>query len=463
MEYRPSKTVSRFMNSTAKVKCIVGPFGSGKTMGALFELFRRMVEQEPDDDGVRHTRMALVRNTASQLRETLLVDADKYFGKFFTHKVSTASLEFDFAMRDNTRVRSTWLLVPLDRTEDQKKLLSLNLTGALLDECREIPYSIVEAVEGRVGRFPPKMMAPRTWRGVLLVSNPWSVASEYHEYFVINRPENWGLFKQPGGLDPDAENTEWLDDNYYEELAVGKSEQWVNVHVHGKWGDDLGGQAVYKTTWDSELHAVRDMKGNPNIPLLLGIDFGRNPAVVVTQEDYSGRLCVLEEMTIDDAGLHVFMEQVVMPTLRERYGNYRIFVVGDPAGKQRSPYDDSSGFKVLSDYGLEAIPAQTNDPEARIEAVEKRLIQRTSYGPGMMIDPVMCPRLYEGFERGYRFKRTQAGVLINSPEKNKFSHPHDALQYAVLGHMNRFIGKYVASKSRPRVVNVPRISPKAWT
>ena len=463
MQYKPAKTISRFMRSKARVRSIVGPFGSGKTMGALMELFRRMVEQEPDENGVRHTRMGLIRNTAAQLRETLLVDADKYFGAFFTHKVSTASLEFDFAMRDNTRVKSTWLLLPLDRPEDQKKLLSLNLTGALLDECREIPYSIVESVDGRIGRFPPKLTSPRTWRGLLLVSNPWSVGSDYHKHFVLDKPDNWELFVQPGGMDPDAENREWLDDDYYENLMAGKSQEWVNVHVHGKWGDDLGGQAVYKTTWDTETHGTRDMRPNPNSPLLLGVDFGRHGAVVVTQEDYHGRICVFEEITIDDAGLNVFLEQKVLPTLREKYGHFRIFVVGDPAGRQRSAYDDSSGFKILSDYGLEAIPAQTNDPEARIQSVERRLIQRTSHGPGLLVNVPDCPRLFEGFERGYRFKRTQAGALVKTPEKNGFSHVHDALQYACLGHMNNFIGKVISRRSRPRVSTAPRITAKAWT
>ncbi len=140
MDFRPSKTIRDFMNSTALVRCIIGPLGSGKSMGGIFELFRRAVEQEPDERGCRPTRFAIVRNTLAQLRETFLADATSYLGEFFTFKVSRAALEFRFRLPDGTTVRSDWLLMPLERPEDSRKLLSLNPTGALVEECREVRY-----------------------------------------------------------------------------------------------------------------------------------------------------------------------------------------------------------------------------------------------------------------------------------------------------------------------------------
>jgi hypothetical protein len=462
MDYTPSKTIAEFMRSDARIRALVGPLGSGKSMGALMELFRRSVEQTPDSKGIRPTRWALIRNTAQQLRETLLKDATQYFGEFFTHKVSTGVLEFRFRMADGTSVESDWLTMPLDRPEDQRKLLSLNLTGALIDECREVPYDVIAALNGRIGRYPPLLRAPRTWRGMILVSNPWSVASEYHENFVLNPPDDWGLYKQPGGLDPDAENLQFLDKDYYSKLMQGQNDEWIKVHVHGQWGDDLSGKAVYIHSWDLEVHARDSLQAIPSLPLLIGMDFGRQPAAILTQEDMFGRLLVLEEFIRADRGLDLFLDELI-PHLRTNYPGFRVFVVGDPSGVARSDLREESAFSVLQAAGLQAMPAPTNDPIARIQAVERRLIQRTARGPGLLVDRRKAPVILEGFERGYRYKRMRNGEASAAPDKNRFSHPHDGLQYAALGHGHNYLARRLQAVTRRNVIRTKPMSPLAWS
>ena len=56
------------------VRFIVGPVGSGKSMGCIMELLRRARMQKPDANGRRNTRFALIRNTMQQLRTTVLSD-----------------------------------------------------------------------------------------------------------------------------------------------------------------------------------------------------------------------------------------------------------------------------------------------------------------------------------------------------------------------------------------------------
>ena len=193
MDYKPSVTCAEFMRSDALVKCIVGPLGSGKSMAGIFELFRRMCEQAPDKKGVRPTRFAIVRNTLAQLRETFLADAESYLADFFHYKVSRNALEFRFTLPDGTSVHSDWLLMPLERPEDSRKLLSLNLTAALVEECREVQYSVTAALMGRIGRYPtPSQVAP-TWQAILFISNPWSEGSDYHEKLCPRPPRGLGL------------------------------------------------------------------------------------------------------------------------------------------------------------------------------------------------------------------------------------------------------------------------------
>jgi hypothetical protein len=48
-----------------------------------------------------------------------------------------------------------------------------------------------------------------------------------------------------------------------------------------------------------------------------------------------------------------------------------------------------------------------------------------------LVDPG-CTTLIRGFISGYRYKLKRNGELEDAPEKNSFSHAHDANQYADL-------------------------------
>jgi len=471
MQYVPSPTVREFMLSEALVKCIVGPLGSGKSMGCIIELFRRMCEQAPDARGVRPTRFAVVRNTFAQIRDTTLADITEYFGAYFTWKASASTIQWDFALPDKTRVRSDWLLMPLERPEDSRKLLSLNLTAAWVEECREVEYSIVSALRGRIGRFPSPTRVKPSWQAVIMSSNPWSEGSEYYTNFVVAKPDGgpggWDLFRQPGGLTPEAENVENLPAGYYERLMHGASMEFIKVHVHGLWGDDLFGRAVFQASFKPDWHLTsRDLAGSVNVlrPVLVGLDFGRQPAAVITQEEIMGSVLALEEVVASDQGLIGFLEGLLLPVLRERYAACRIFVVGDPAGVARSGLREESAFSILEEYGLSAIPAPTNDVLPRLQAVEKLLLKSVGGKPGLVVARGRCPVLSEGFLRGYRYRKRRDGSLTPEPDKNEFSHPHDAMQYAALGHQSPVVGRRIEWRvGLNRVQRRPKFSARAWT
>ena len=61
----------------------------------------------------------------------------------------------------------------LDRPQDVKKLLSLELTGAYINEVREIPKHVLDVLQTRVGRFPSRAQGGATWFGIWADTNPW--------------------------------------------------------------------------------------------------------------------------------------------------------------------------------------------------------------------------------------------------------------------------------------------------
>jgi len=252
-----SPTLRDFQRSDAENRCIVGPFGSGKSSACVIEFLRRAAKQAPGPDGVRHTRFAAIRNTYGQLRDT----TRKTFEEWVPANLGTWQ-EQAFTWRgkwsDGKHLIDTEILFrALDRPEDVKKLLSLELTGAWVNEAREIPKAVFDALQGRVTRYPSKANGGATWSGIWLDTNPWHTGHWGYRLFSKReniRPEDqrrFMLFEQPGGRSVNAENLQNLEAGYYDRIAAGKDSEWVECYVDGKYpSSDVG------SIWGRAIAAV---------------------------------------------------------------------------------------------------------------------------------------------------------------------------------------------------------------
>ena len=120
--------------------------------------------------------------------------------------------------------------------------------------------------------------------------------------------------------------------------------------------------------------------------------------------------------------------------IRKLYRNYEVMIYGDPAGDFRSQTDERTPFQIMRTYGLKAIPAPSNDPALRIEAVDAALCRLLDGKAGFQLDP-KCINLKKGFNGGYHYRRlqTSGNRYDEKPMKNRYSHCHDALQYLMMG------------------------------
>jgi hypothetical protein len=254
--YRAPPTVARFLRSDKFVRCIVGPVGSGKSSGCVVEILRRAAQQEPGPDKVRRTRFAVIRNTYRELKDTTRKTFEQWvpasLGKWHEQ-------DFTFTMQqplaDGTTLHCEVLFRALDRPEDVKKLLSLELTGAYVNEARQVPKAILDMLCVRVGRYPSKIQGGATWSGVWMDTNPWHTAHWGYKLFSKACPENFELFEQPGGREPNAENVDNLPADYYERAIAGKDAEWVAENVDGKYPSHDKG-SIY-----GDLLAALDTRG----------------------------------------------------------------------------------------------------------------------------------------------------------------------------------------------------------
>jgi hypothetical protein len=473
LKYKPpGDEARRFMLSTKFVRGIRGPVGSGKSTTCCVEILRKAKEQAPNHAGVRRSRWAVVRNTNPELKTTTIktwldLYPEEQWGEFnwsvpYTHRL-------DFMLEDGTRVDLEVIFLALDRPEDVKKLLSLELTGIWGNEARELPKAVIDGMTMRVGRFPSMREGGPSWYGVILDTNApdtdhwWPILAgespvpDYlppEEQLMLQRPPNWEFFTQPPAMiervdpstkrvigyddNPAAENFKNLVPGYYANMIQGKTRSWIAIYVLNRLGRDDDGKAVH-SGFVEETHVARQqLQPIPKLKIIVGIDFGLTPAAVFGQRSPRGQWLTHRELVTSDMGILRFAELLksecasAFPdhTLRD----FEFY--GDPSGDYRSPTDERTPFDILRAAGINCYPAPgDNDPVLRVEAGDATLARMVDGAPGELIDP-RCTILIRGLAGGYHYKRLPvAGEARyqDKPDKNRFSHVCEARQYMLLG------------------------------
>ena len=327
----------------------------------------------------------------------------------------------------------------LDRPDQVSNLLSLELTGAWFNEAREIPKTIIEAMDGRIDRYPAVKDGGCTWTGIIMDTNPPDDDSYLYKMFEVVRPEGWEVFKQPSGLSAQAENTRHLSKNYYSNLARGKDEMYVRVYIHGLYGYILSGKPVFQNYVDNVHCAKRILEPVKGLPLIVGLDFGLQPACTIGQITPFGQLRILDELVSDGMAIKQFAINQLLPLFRSKYWGFDVAGYGDPAGTARAQTDESTCFDVLhsSEIGLQNIvSAPTNSIVARISAVDNFLCKMVNGEPGFLLSP-NCRYLRKAFNGDYHYaleKSFRGGQqeAKDMPVKNFSSHIADSCEYLCL-------------------------------
>lgn len=443
-DYTDVPTLRRFALDDSRIRAVVGCFGSGKSSACVMEIIRRAHEQTPSPDGIRRSRWAVVRNTFRQLQDTTIRTFHDWFPPqlFGEYRVT----DHNYLITKFPGVHLEILFRALDRPDQVSNLLSLELTGAWFNEIREIPKPIVDAMDGRIGRYPAKRdIAGEYWHGMIMDTNPPDEDSWFYRVFEVQKPEGWVLYKQPSGLSAKAENTTYLPKNYYKNLARGKDEMYVRVYVHGQYGFIVEGKPVFISFKDNVHVANTVLQPEKGLDVLVGFDFGLQPSCAIGQLTKYGQLRILDELVSDGIGIQQFCENQLLPLLRRKYFGMHVMGFGDPAGVARSPTDESSCFDVLHsrEVGLtDVLPATTNALVPRIGAVENYLNKMVFGEPAFILSP-NCVHIRKAMNGAYHYERKRNASGSEeykiTPSKNFASHISDGLEMLCL---------YIGEKSR---------------
>lgn len=461
--YKPEPTAARFHRDSSDVRGVMGPVGTGKTVICCMEAWSRMLEQKLGTDGeTRKSRWAFIRNTYPELISTTMKTWADWIPDEICHINMSAPItgKMDFWLSDNTRVLAEVIFIAIDRAEDVRKLKSLELTGAFLNEASELDEQVVEMALQRTGRYPAKIDGGTNWSGVIMDTNPPSDDHWWHERAEVKKPVNHKFFRQPPAIlpiyghnksipecyepnegqikgIPPAENVQWQDLGYQYWLrqSHGADPEWIKVYLMGEYGTLMSGKPVYPEYSDATHFQENLIEPYRGLPLILGWDFGLTPACAFLQVHPKGNVTIIDECTSEDMELRRFIEEVVNPKLKTEYTGMPIISVGDPAGNARSQTDGITCLNIMGECGIPTVPASTNSPIARRDAVKYYLTRMVEGSPAFAIGPKAI-MLRKAFLGGYKYKEVKTGGQSGRkryhevPDKNFYSHISDALQYA---------------------------------
>jgi hypothetical protein len=459
--YKPTETQRNYMLDPAYVRVLAGPVGGGKSVTCVHELVRLACGQAPNAQGKRKSRAVIVRNTADQLALTTRKTVFDWLppGQAGVWKAVEKTFVLMASLPDGTQVESEWLFIALDTPDDVRKALSLETTFLWGNEARELHPDVVDGLLGRLNRYPSMKDGGPTRSCALFDTNMPDEDTWWHDK-MENPPSNWAVYKQPAAIikperyvelfneepeevlldkdgaewcvNPQADNYDHLPKQYYPNLIPGKTEDWLRVYLRSEYGRSLSGTPVYEKTFVPDFHvassALNPIRGD-SYPVIIGIDFGRTPAAVFKQRDARGRVLTLGEITAENMGIETFINTKLNPHIANNFAGCSFVCAPDPAGYAKTQLNELSLVDVLKRAGFKCVKPPTNDPEKRIQAVERLLCQQLEGKAMYLVDP-SCTTLIKGFRYGYRYKIKRNGEMEDKPDKNGFSHIHDANQYA---------------------------------
>jgi hypothetical protein len=370
-------------------------------------------------------------------------------GKMRYGGLAPPTFTVNFNLDDGTRVMSEMIFLALDRDDGVRKLRGQQLTGVYFNEAAEIPKAIIDMADLRHGRYPSLAAGGvlPTWHGMLLDLNACDQDHYYYHLAEEVRPEGWEFFRQPGGVfpgeaegewipNPDAENLENLPNGYYSRGLEGKSQDWISTMLSNEYGFLVDGKPVHPWFVDSIHTTPEPIEADHNYPLIIGIDFGRTPAAVITQHIESmGRRVVLAELVATDMSAAIFGPELKR-FLDSNYSGMPVEVWCDPAGSAQSQATEDTPIRILRAAGIPAKACHSNNPDLRRASVSNPALRICMDGkPALQVSP-RAKMVRKGLMGGFCYRRMKiAGSerFTDLPDKNVYSHPVESLEYALMG------------------------------
>jgi hypothetical protein len=482
----PGTQLAKFLLSDRPVDVIQGPLGSGKTQAMCARIMRHIQQQRVSKlTGRRMSRWAIVRNTYTEVKTTTMktwreIVSEDIYGPITGNPPPTHRLRFG-------DVDAEVIFMGLDREVDLHRLRSMEFTGIAWNEVAFIPKVLFDEGMGRL-RWPGPDHGGSEWHGMIADCNapdedhwlaimtgqvplPPNLTEEERREYVW--PDFWGFYKQPPAVlevrdgagmftgykvNPDAENLANLRAEYYPETWHAKKKSWIDSRLRNEIALVVDGSPVWPQFSIDAHVALTALRPVPGHTVVVGLDFGRQPAAVFMQS-VNERVMVQYELIGWNEGAVTFAPKVATFIARH-YDGFPVEFYGDPKGQDKGQADERTAYDIFGANGMTVRPPpglKHNMISTRVEAVTNLLTSMYDGRPRFCLSP-LCRTLKLAMAGRYHLEREEDGEL--KPKKNKFSNPADALQYGCigLGEGQRMVGQTALGAMKPIKVYAGRKS-----
>lgn len=422
----------------------------------------------------RNGKTAWCGQTYPELIDTTQQTLFKWF-PMGDYKVQRKIYYLRWKMPDGKMILVELLFRSCDNPKDVREFKSLEITGYWVDESIEVDDAAKRMLKTRIGRWPGEIPHPVTGKIIpcpvrfgIETTNPPDVEHPTYSQFkwIIPPPEGspipqrLPLKNHEGFWQPPRENVKHLRKGYYEDLREEFRDQpdWIDMYLDGKPGIIVMGRLVYDN-YRGDHHVAKD-----HIPwvkdygkLIRGWDNSGNcPACIILQRKKPLQFQALREYVTDKEGIVDFTKRVVADC-GVFFPNAEFLDWADPAGGNKYPRREggftSNAELMATECGVE-VEASDQNWMARKESVDQALARID----GLLIDP-SCTRLISGFMGGYHYPQIgSTGRHSEKPQKNRFAHIHEALQYVLVKLMKESSDSSTPSYRPPRIEGAPGLS-----
>lgn len=218
MDYIASPTAKLFHSDDSFIRILCGPVMSGKTTACIAELLKVASKAELSVFAV----ISADASASARAMSDFLTVIHPSFVNIDKNKIK-------FTFNNGCKVR-------LHFVSTERELLLLKLTGAWVNDARDVDHSMIMNAISRVGLHGKTDKTDKTDPFIIMDTKPPSTSSWIYSCCEDMQLADWAIFKQPSGLSPFAENLANIPEGYYQRISFGRPQEWIDVYVHGNYG-----------------------------------------------------------------------------------------------------------------------------------------------------------------------------------------------------------------------------------
>lgn len=420
-----------------------GPGGSGKTTASCKKILVEAQRMRPGPVGVRRYVPGVWRNKYVNLWKATIPSWWKVFPKDLPASKWTGASprEAEHIIRFEDRVGLIEIYARMrafNDAMDPEDVLGNEFTDNYLNEWPTLPEELLIALMDRVGRDPPFEISGRVGRMFGDCNAPSVTDYIFRDFFEDPKP-GYRLYRQPGGLEPNAENIEAVGREYYENSARNNAHRpwWIKRMVHNQPGFTRANAPVWMEWNDDRNMAKSTIPVIAALPVIVGIDGGLTARAVYMQERGDGQLRLLAETSVEPCGATALGHRML--ALEEvRFKDCEFVTVCDPAMIAGDNTDgETSERQALENVlGRPVKEARSQQPADRQEAIRSKLRFNCENGePGLLADP-SCKTIRRGANETYHHRKVAGTDDYGSVAKTLDGHTCEATEYGALecGH-----------------------------